>query len=173
MPKRQADPSSISRREVLGAAAAGPASGSMSAVICGPIASDLVARCSEWLALDLEIDRLSLRWSTLETQAARDFDLFRLPSAARRALPMAAEMHDIDARLETLFKARSKGLKALRRMKPIDGHGAASKLLVAARASQYEGGEIHDLVMEAVEVLATLKCPACGAPYVPASRRPA
>ncbi|ATC33033.1 hypothetical protein CA606_12235 [Caulobacter vibrioides] len=123
------------------------------------------------MALDLEIDQLSLRWSSLELQAAREFDWFKLSTAKRRALPMAAEMADIDARLEQLFKDRAKGLKALRRTKATEAHGAFGKLVVAARISQQDGGDVHALLTEAIETLATLKCPSCGAPFAPAPDR--
>lgn len=160
-------PSLPSGRPTIDVAASLPLSAATPPHAC----EGLSALCTEWLALDLEIDRLSLRWSSLELQAAREFDWFKLSTVNRRALPMAAEMADIDARLEQLFKDRAKGLKALRRTKATDGHGAFGELVVAARISQQDGGDVHALLAEAVEILATLTCPTCGAPFAPAPSR--
>lgn len=154
-----------SRRAVVSVATSIPLSATTPAKVCAAAPGDLPARCAEWLALDLEIDRLSRRWSSLETQAVREFDWFKLSSAKRSALPMATEMGDIDDRLQQLFKDRAKGLKALRRMKATDAHGAVSKLVVAARISQQDGGDVHAFLAEAVEALARLKCPDCGAAH--------
>lgn len=155
-----------SRRDVIGAAALAPVVSS--ARVCPP-SDDLVARCAAWLALDLEIDRLSLRWSELETEAVREFGWFNLTRAQRRRVPMAREMGEIDHRLTDLFKARKSGLAALKRIKPTDIHGAASKLVVAARLSLCGGEDVNGFIAEAVGALATLKCPCCGAPYAPAT----
>lgn len=156
-----------SRREIIGAAASVPAAAS-AARVCPP-SDDLVARCAAWLALDLEIDRLSLRWSELETEAVREFGWFNLTRAQRSRVPMAREMGEIDHRLTDLFKARKSGLAALKRIKPTDIHGAASKLVVAARLSLCGGEDVNGFIAEAVGALATLKCPCCGAPYAPAT----
>ncbi|WP_165190894.1 hypothetical protein [Caulobacter soli] len=170
MPKEQARPSPVSRRSVLSAAASAPAVGVANSP-CSRGRDDLAARCTAWLALDLEIDRLCLRWSQLETQAVREFGWFNLGHAERQALPMVPEMAAIDTRLETLFEARQQGLAGLRRIKPTDIHGAASKLVVASRVSQYEGGEVHDFIVEGIKALSAMTCPACGAPYAPPSSR--
>lgn len=157
-----------SRRAVASATASIPLAATAPAKACVAVRGDLPARCAEWLTLDLEIDRLSRRWSLLETQAVREFDWFKLSSAKRSALPMAAEMDDIDDRIQALFKERTKGLKALRRMKATDAHGAVSKLVVAARISQQDGGDVPAFLAEAIETLAAVKCPVCGAPCAPA-----
>ena len=163
MPRQQ--PATASRRAAIAIASFPP----LPTTACTE-SDGLPARCADWLTLDLEIDRLSLRWSSLETQAAREFDWFKLSSEKRRSLPMAAEMDDIDNRLGQLFKDRAKGLRALRRMKATDAHGAASKLVVAARMSQHDGGDVHAFLAEAIETLAAVKCPVCGAPFAPAPR---
>jgi hypothetical protein len=165
----KANPTAVSRRTVIGAASVAPAFCAISAILCAPQADDLVSHCTEWLALDLEIDRLSLRWSGLETAAVREFNWFRLSHAERCAVPMAAEMDRIEEQLNALFNARERGLKALDKLPAQDVHGAASKLVVAARISQSEDGGAHSLVVDAVRTLSALKCPSCGAPYAPAT----
>lgn len=159
-----------SRRDVLGAAASAPAVVSANAR-CAPVANELVARCASWLALDLEIDRLSKRWSELETQAVYQFDWFKLTSTQRRRLPMAQEMDEIEGRLSELFNVRRAGLAVLRKLRPTDIHGTASKLAVAARVSLYESDELHGFLAESVAMLATLTCACCGAPYAPSIPR--
>jgi hypothetical protein len=165
----KANPNALSRRMVIGAVSLAPAIAATPATPCAPQADDLVGRCAAWLALDLEIDRLSLRWSALETTAVREFNWFRLSHAQRRAVPMAAKMDQIEAQLDALFKARKRGLKALHRLPARDVHGVASKLVVAARISQFEDGGANALVADAVRTLASLKCPRCGASYAPAA----
>lgn len=169
MPEDKARPSSISRRAVIGGAASAPTAAAFPAELRTRQTDDLVARCSSWLALDLEIDRLSRRWSELETQAVNDFDWFKLTFAQRRRLPMALEMDQIEDRLGELFNVRRDGLAALRKLKPADVHGVASKLVVAARVSLYESDELHGFIAEAVTALSALKCACCGAPYAPAT----
>jgi hypothetical protein len=162
-------PIAVSRRTVLAVGSVVPVAGGLLTDVCAPQADDLVARCAQWLALDLEIDRLSLRWSALETTAVREFNWFALSRAQRRAVPLAAEMDQIDARLNELFKVRRRGLKALAKLPARDVHGVASKLVVAARISQYEDGGAHRFIADAVRTLAVLRCPNCGAPYAPAT----
>jgi hypothetical protein len=159
----------FSRRAVIAIAPAAPTIGAMVVEPCTPHVDYLVSRCAEWLALDLEIDRLSLRWSELETAAAREFNWFRLSQTQRRAVPMAAEMDKIERQLDALLRARERGLKTLDRLPARDVHGIASKLMVAAKISQLEDGAAHSFVADAVRALAILKCPKCGAPYTPAA----
>lgn len=164
-----AKPIAVSRRAVLAGGAAVPVAGRVAPNLCAPQADDLVASCAQWLALDLEIDRLSLRWSALETTAVREFNWLALSRTQQSAVPLAAEMDQIDARLEVLFKTRKQGLRALSKLPARDVHGVASKLVIAARITQYEDGGAHRFIADAVRTLAALKCPNCGAPYAPAT----
>lgn len=141
---------------------------------CPPLqsgrADGLAALCDAWLAVDLEIERLSRRWSDLEAEAAHRYGWFGLCPAERMALPAAAEMAGIDARLETLFETQARTLAALAALKPHDPDDAAAKLAVAARLSRHEGGEVHRFIVEALDVLTASEGPACGAPRVPAGQ---
>jgi hypothetical protein len=137
----------------------------MAAGICGGLSDELSRRCAEWLATDHEIDQLSQRWSVLETRAAREFDWFNLSRAQRRAIPIGAEMAQIEQRLDSHFKVRKKGLSALHRLPARDIHGLAGKLMIASRISRFEENGVHSFIADAVQTLATLTCPACRAPY--------
>lgn len=157
-----ANPTAVSRRMLLCAATAAPALGRLPGAQPDP----LVARCADWLAADVESDRLSHRWAALEARLAEECRWFSLSEAERRRLPEAAEMFEIQERLDRLAEELDQRLEALARSKAKDLHGAASKLVVAARVLLHEGGPTHGLVADAVQVLTTQRCPGCGAPYV-------
>lgn len=84
-------PPPMTRRSLLVGAAAAPV-----ASVYTPRSPDLTVRCAEWLAMDFEIDRLSLRWSRLETVAVRTFGWLQLSAAERLTMPLAAEMAEND-----------------------------------------------------------------------------
>jgi hypothetical protein len=164
MPKSSAGGAALSRRAVIGAASAAPVLGGV------PLATnDTVAQCSDWIALDLEIDRLTLRWSKLETLMVREHDWFGLTPAEQRALPAAAEMFEIDERVEALSLQRERLLRPLSHLPADTLHGVASKLVIAARLLQHEENPAQPFVASAVRELADMCCPGCGAAVVPAS----
>jgi hypothetical protein len=163
MPKFNAGEAKLSRRTVIGAAAASPVLGGT------PLASNqTVARCADWIALDLEIERLTLRWSKLETLMMREYGWFALTEVEQRALPEAAEMFEIDARLETLSFQRDRLLKPLSRLPADTLRGVASKLVIAARLMEHEENPAQPFVASAVRELADMYCQVCGAAHVPA-----
>ena len=135
-------------------------------IVHGPQPDPLAVRCAEWLAIDFESDRLSRRWAALEAWLAEERRWFRLSEAERRRLPEAAEMFEIEERLDRLSEELEQRLESLTRLKATDLHGAASKLVVAARVLLHDAGPTHGLVADAVQVLTTQRCPGCGAPYV-------
>ncbi len=151
-----------SRRTLLGAAALAPVVGGGSLA-----AEDIVARCANWISLDLEIDRLARRWARLETRMARDHGWLALTHAERRALSQAAEMFEIDERLETLSRQREQMLQPLSRLQADTLHGVASKLVIAARLMQQEENPAQSFVAGAVRELAQMRCPGCRAALVP------
>ena len=163
---KQAASIALSRRTLLGAAAAVPAVGGDARLSFS--SDDTVAQCADWLALDLEIDRLALRWAQLETLMARDHGWLTLGHAERRALPEAAEMFEIDDRLEALSRQRERMLKPLSRLHANTLHAVASKLVIAARLMQHDENPAQPFVASAVRELPQLRCPGCGAAYVPA-----
>lgn len=136
------------------------------------LTSEPVAVCARWLAIDTEIDQLSRNWAALETRMAREFSWLSLSQVERQALPQAAEMFEIEERLDRLSDEREHRLTSLAKLKAKDLHGVASKLAVAARVLRHEDGPAHQLVADAVKALATRCCPDCGAPYVNGAERP-
>ena len=163
MPKISKGDAVPSRRALLGAAAFAPVLGG------GPLAAnDTVARCADWIALDLKIDRLAQRWARLETLMARKHHWFAPTPAERQALPGASEMFEIDEVLEALSRQREQMLQPLSRLQADTLHGVASKLAVAARLMLQEENPAHPFVDSAVRELADMRCPGCGTAYVPA-----
>lgn len=143
-----------SRRKVIGVAAAAPA---VLAARAGMDAETLPALCSKWLALDSEIERLSLRWGDLEAQAVKELGWFQLTPEDQRALPIAAQMEQIHAQFLVLDEAQATGLTALGAIRATDLPGAVAKLVVAARLFRDEDDDLHRFVVEAVADLASLE----------------
>ena len=150
MPADMANPAAVSHRVVLGAASAAPAVGLVPAAHPDP----LVARCAEWLAIDRESDRLSLRWAALEARLIAEHRWFELSAVEQRRLPQAAELLEIEARLDRMSDEREARLEALAGLDARDLQGVAGKLAVADRLLRHEGGPVHRLVADAARVLA-------------------
>lgn len=164
----QAVPIEVSRRTLLAASVAVPALGGSQVRPSRP----LVARCAEWMSTDLQIDRLSLRWAALETEAAREAGWLDLPPLRRPPLAYIPEMDAIERELKALAALQPRRLKVLTRTKASDLHGVASKLAVAARLLAHEGGPALALVADAVRDLSARRCPDCGARYVLGAEHP-
>jgi hypothetical protein len=122
---------SLSRRAVLGAASAAP-------VAVGAKAAEakaIVERCGQWLETDSAIDRLAQRWADLDHDAS-------------------VEREGLDARLENLHEGQARGLKHIAGTKARDLRAVVGKLTVAASATREDGGPVHDIIMDALRVLA-------------------
>jgi hypothetical protein len=159
----------LSRRALIGVASAAPLYG----VRKGPASpDDVTVRCREWLALDAEIDSLSRHWARLEARMVRDFNWFALSPEERRSIPQAQEMFELEVRLDQLSDERERVLSSLENLKAKDLHGVASKLAIAARLLEHEGGLAHHLVADAVIKLAAPRCPSCGARFGAIAERP-
>lgn len=169
MPEDKADPSSISRRTLLGATSAAPLVCNAQTAAAPTAADSLIGQCARWLANDFEHDDLARRWSALETLAASGYDYFRMSDRERRGLPMAPEMAAIEVQLAERWKERTRRLKDITKLAPRNLHEVASLLVIAARIDLYEPGETAPLVSKAIGFLASAKCPGCGEPYVPPS----
>lgn len=149
MPDIQRSSPAISRRSLLAGASVAPGLGALTA----PGVPDLAVQCGEWLTLNLEIDQLSLRWARLEA-----FVMHQAPSLGMRQ-PHTPEMHQIDARLRVLSNERDRRLDALSQCPARTLHEVACKLAVAAHRMADEGGPEHDIVADAVRVLAAVVSP--------------
>lgn len=154
-------PFAVSRRVVIGAASAAPVVSGAGGV--AP-ADPAVARCAEWMALDVEIDRLGLRWSDLETILVRQKRWERMTPEERGELLPSEEMDAIDKQLEPLFEQREAWLEALPAVRATDTHGVVAKLEVALRVMDHQQGDGYDLFKATMEELRTARCPNCGSP---------
>lgn len=112
--------------------------------------TDLARQSAEWLALDRQIERLSLRWARLEAVVVHE---------AGGDMSLVTEMAAIETRLSGLSDARESRLQALSQCPARTLHEAACKLAVAARRMADEGGPEHDIVADAVRVLSGLADP--------------
>jgi hypothetical protein len=161
----------ISRRAVIGASAAlplaGPARGAAPAE-----AADIPAQCADWIALDLEMDRVASRWSELETLAVRQFDYFKLTQAQIRALPMGPEMDALDAECRRLGNVRRAALKPLGKLTPRTIQDVSAQLAIAYRIMEFERGDAWPFMLKAWTFLSRSCCPGCGAAYAPSELLP-
>ena len=168
MSEDKADPTSISRRTLLGATSAAPLVCNATAATPPP-ANSLIGQCARWLTYDFESDGLARRWSALEILAASGYDYFRMSDHQRSHLPMAPEMAAIEVELDALWEKRKRGLSAITKLDPRNIHEVASLLVIAARMDFHDPGPTAPLVNKAIAFLASAKCPGCGEPYVPQS----
>lgn len=123
--------------------------------------SDQVAAlASEWLSADAEIDRAYLVWSRLE--ASLIHSARRVPLGRQAALRIRAKLSDLDGQIDTLSARRDAILTSLQTAALTDMHSALSKLVVATRRLEGEGGPEHRLVSDAVAFLARASCAKCG-----------
>ncbi len=155
------EPFAVSRRVVIGAASAAPVVGGAGG---GALADPAVARCAEWMALDVEIDRLGLRWSDLETILVRQKRWERMTPEERGELLPSEEMDAIDKQMEPLFEQREAWLEPLAAVRASDMHGVAAKLDVALRVMVHQQAKGYDLFKATMEELRTTRCPNCGSP---------
>jgi len=169
MSERQNDPTSVSRRTLLGAASVTPMVSTSTEAALAPAPESLIGQCAQWLKADFESDDLSRRWGALEILAASGYDYFRLDDSQRRRLPMGPEMDAIEVELDVLSKERDRRFKAITALEPRNLHEVASLLVIAARMDLYMPGDTAPLVHRAITFLSSAKCPRCGEPYVPPS----
>jgi hypothetical protein len=162
------DPFAVSRRVLIGAASATPLLASARPV--SP--NDVTARCDEWLAIDAEIDRLSLRWSDLETMLVKERQWRKMTPDQREALSPTEEMDAIDVQLEGLFEQRRQGLDVLTALVARDMRGVASKLQVAVKVMDHQRGDGFELFKGAVAEMQDVRCAHCGAPIVESQPAP-
>jgi len=142
-------------------------------VVCGGDSADqnVVTPCAQWLAVDAEIEHLTLKWATLDASVIRDGRAIGAPASQSSPLKKSAELGVIERRLRCLNEKREQCLSALQEQPTPSLHGLASKLAVAARSLDREGGPIHRIVADAVAVLGTYRCSACGELYLPPACR--
>lgn len=115
--------------------------------------SDIAVACREWWLIDLELDALTARYSSVETELIQKFgklDLARLDALS------AVLLRSIDHQFERLDRRRATCREVLERFPAHTIEDAASKLEVAARLLHDEGGFEAIVVAESVRLLADL-----------------
>lgn len=103
-----------------------------------------------WLRTDDEVRRLTLRWSRLESSAARGMNWFNMREEERAATSFGMQMARIDAALSVLFERRRAEFAAVERMKARDLTGVAGKLAVASRFLLDEDSQAAEMVTTAL-----------------------
>lgn len=141
---------SVTRRSVIGAAAATPA------LSASAPPNELLACGAAWLKMDAQVNRLTRRWARLESRAMASGALYSLSPQERLSTDWGAEMARIDQALEDLFGRRDHEFSRLERMPATDISGIAMKLAVASRLLDMEPGEGSSLVRDALETLLAL-----------------
>lgn len=156
--------SDLTRRSVMGAATAAPVLANAGGATK---AGDLVDRCGTFVATDIRIRRLLMRWGDLESDVVANHNWFKLSRKEQLELPQGQEMARIDKLLPGLFRERRKLLEALPRSAATDPTGAAAKIAAAAKAIDPEDHEeVHFLLSGAARDLAAMRCPGCHQPLV-------
>lgn len=163
------EPFAVSRRVLIGAVSATPL---LAGARPASPSNDITALCDEWLALDAEIDRLSLRWSDLETVLVKEKQWHKMTPDQREALLPTEEMQAIDERLKGLFEQRRQGLDALPALVARDMRGVTSKLHVAVKVMDHQRGDGLELFRGAVGEMQGVLCAHCGAPVVDSRSAP-
>lgn len=149
MSDRESRSTPLSRRSVIGGTAALPVLSGLST----PEVYSVTTQCAQWLAVNSEIESLTLRWAKLDAYVMSQSRGLRQSSARRRPAHLIKEMEAIDRRLDPLFESRDSGLESLAKRPARTLNDVAGKLTVAACMLDGEGGPIHDIVAEAASIL--------------------
>lgn len=136
----------LSRRGVLSAAAVTPAWPRLR--VCGE--GGLAATCSEWWALDAEVNHLTTQRSIVEAAVLRKFgNLQRLPSDD----PATSRLGRIDGQFEDLDQRKARCIAAIGTLPARTIEDVAHKLAIVARLLNDEGGLEAEIVDEAARLL--------------------
>ncbi len=143
----------LSRRVVIGAVSAG----TLSPMEQTGSFNQTSMLCKAWLAIEAERYRLTRHWAKLEDYMAKHHDWLKLTDAEQLALPEAAKMHAIDARLTALQRAREEILPQLPALPAQDRRSLLLKLqVVEALLPPEESPEAKALLKSSLRDLADL-----------------
>jgi|SRR5579859_1409629 len=150
--------SEVPPRPLLDLASADP----RCAADAGPQSDETVGLCAEWIALSREIEGLVRRWQALETWVGQEYGWFELNEGEQRALPAAAEMYEIDERLELMSRDQERRLALLAGREANTVQSLAGILAVAARIMRDEANPAEPFVVAAMRGLPSACCTNCG-----------
>jgi hypothetical protein len=154
----------VSRRALIGMVVA---TGSTPPLPEGARLHEVLDRSRAWLAIDVELDQLTLAWQDEESRLAKDFGWLRLPELEQRSHSEARAIYALDDQIKVLTKRRWALLETLETLPSIDIHDVLGKLTVAMRAMRHEDAVGFDLLAEAVRELSVQRCRTCGAVLIP------
>jgi hypothetical protein len=142
----------LSRRAVLvGTSATAAAPGAKAAAplrIEAQAPIDPTKLYKHWVSLDMEVERLLLRWGDVEAWLDEEHNWLRLSEAEQAALPEGQVLRDVDARLKALFAERDGLLDELptRGAQTLDA--IAARLWVAERLFYRDDHpELHAMIV--------------------------
>lgn len=145
----------LSRRTLLAAPIGLSASMGVLAPVAG--ADECTPLCKLWLANEAELNRLFRRYNDVEGDLFRDFRSSMLTTEERTALPAAAPLNAIQARLDHLFDQRRALASKLPHSRASTRQGVMLKFEVVNRELHVDDFPvIHDLLRSAVRDLALL-----------------
>lgn len=124
----------IAGTSVVAFGAANPAAASAAMPPAAAGALDIsTRRCKNWLAVDVQIERLQTRWAKLEGWLIREHSWCKLTPAEQQALPWSKELRDIDGILATLFEKRERLLEAIPDSSALSLEAVVARLAVVER----------------------------------------
>jgi hypothetical protein len=124
----------IAGTSVVAFGATNPAVASVALPPAAAVAADVATRrCRNWLAVDVQIERLQTRWAKLEGWLNREHSWLKLTPAEQQALPWCKELRDIDGILDTLFEKRERLLQAIPDSAAVGLDGVIARLAVVER----------------------------------------
>ncbi|MBA3042853.1 MAG: hypothetical protein KJ690_11260 [Alphaproteobacteria bacterium] len=116
--------------------------------------SDIASACRDWWSVDEELDALTAQYSSVETELIKTFGSVEAAQSDGNA---AALLRSFDHRFEGLDNRRANCRQALQHLPVGTIKDTASKLAIAARLLNDEGGFEADVVAEAADFLASLE----------------
>ncbi len=145
------------RRTVIGVIGASPMPS------LGPIgAHEAVALSAAWLAAGGEVNQLTRRWQTIETEMMRDPAWAALSREQRRLFPAQVQLAEIDDLKDGVQDRQHALLEQLVRAPTKDVSGALGKLSVVMGVMYPDDyPHCYDLITDAAKTLAALTCPHC------------
>lgn len=124
----------IAGTSVVAFGAANPAAASVALPPAATAVLDVATRrYKNWLAIDVQIERLQTRWATLEGWLIREHSWCKLTPAEQQALPWSKELRDIDGILATLFEKRERLLEAIPDSSALNLEAVVARLAVVER----------------------------------------
>lgn len=153
MPADPRLPYLVSRRTVTGAAGALPFMHAASAAPAGD-GDGVLNRCRTWLAGEADLDRLNRRWSAIEGRIMKRREPGQGTDVPFGTPQERADMAALDRRLAVSSGRQAERLDALTGMSPSTLAEAAGLMIVAAHLMRYEGDPSHELICNALAVVA-------------------